>query len=171
MKNLLLKPFLFAIFTLGIVFAIISCTSAESNKTSHIKLSEGNNELKDDDLISENPLLEEEIVPEVIIEKATDLTDLDFYNVINKGVTLVDFWAAWCAPCRIQGPIVDEVAKEMGTKANVTKLNVDHFNTISMSYDVRNIPTIIIFKDGKAIERFVGVQNKDFLIQKLNAHI
>ncbi|MDD3878275.1 MAG: thioredoxin [Bacteroidales bacterium] len=105
----------------------------------------------------------------VKVEKATELTDRDFHNTIKTGVVLVDFWASWCAPCRIQGPIVDELAKEMSSKAVVSKLNVDQYNAISAEYGVRNIPTIIIFKNGRETKRFVGVQTKEYLTQEINS--
>ncbi len=101
------------------------------------------------------------------VDKAIELTDKDFNSTINQGVVLVDFWAAWCAPCRTLGPTIDELAKEMSDKVTIAKLNVDQYNAISLQYDVRNIPTIIIFKNGKLERRFLGIQTKEFLKQQI----
>ncbi len=111
---------------------------------------------------------EKDVPPQKVIEKAKELTDESFYSTINSDkVVLVDFWAVWCPPCRIQGPIIDELAREIGHKAAITKLNVDHYNDISTAYNVRNIPTIILFKNGEVVNRFVGVQQKDFLLHQI----
>jgi len=106
----------------------------------------------------------EEVHPEVI-------TDKNFETTISKGVTLVDFWATWCGPCRRQGPIITEIAKEIGDKAVIGKLDVDKNGETAGKYHVRSIPTIIVFKDGKVVERLVGLQTKQTLLDVVNRYI
>lgn len=101
--------------------------------------------------------------------KVLTITDNDFDKTIKKGITLVDFWAVWCGPCRRQGPIVEEIANEVGKKFKIGKLDVDNNKTSSNTYNVRNIPTLIIFKDGKEVKRLVGLQDKQTLLNELNA--
>jgi thioredoxin 1 len=101
--------------------------------------------------------------------KVLTITDNDFDKTIKKGITLVDFWAVWCGPCRRQGPIVEEIASEVGKKFKIGKLDVDNNKTSSNTYNVRNIPTLIIFKDGKEVKRLVGLQDKQTLLNELNA--
>jgi thioredoxin 1 len=96
------------------------------------------------------------------------LNDSSFNNAISQGTTLVDFWAEWCGPCRMQGPILDEVATEIGEKAVISKLNVDDNRSIAGKYGIMSIPTLILFKDGKPVKQFVGVQNKKTLINAIN---
>jgi thioredoxin 1 len=79
---------------------------------------------------------------------------------------LVDFWAPWCGPCRILGPIVEELAGEMST-VKIGKINVDENPEVARTYGVMSIPTIKIFKDGQVVKEFVGVQSKDFLQAEL----
>jgi len=100
-------------------------------------------------------------------EGAIILTDANFQQTISKGVVLVDFWATWCPPCRVQGPIVEELAKEIGDKVTISKLDVDYNKNTAGKYGIANIPTLIIFKDGKEVKRFVGVQQKEALKQTL----
>jgi len=97
-------------------------------------------------------------------------TDANFDKEILKTdkPVLVDFWAPWCEPCRMQGPIIEDVAKTLGDKAKVGKLNVDENPTIAGKYSVMSIPTLMIFKDGKPVKQFVGVQNKETLVSELN---
>ena len=104
-------------------------------------------------------------------ENVKILDDANFDATVKSGVSLVDFWAAWCGPCKVQGPIVDEVADEIGEKANVCKVDVDQNQRISQRYGIRNIPTILILKDGKPVEKFVGVKPRNVLIKAINAHL
>lgn len=96
-------------------------------------------------------------------------TDANFEAEVLQasGPVLVDFYADWCGPCKMQGPIVHEVAESMGDKAKVGKLNVDESQESAQKFSVMSIPTLIIFKDGKVVETMVGVQTKDSLINKL----
>lgn len=103
----------------------------------------------------------------VVSSRIVILNDLNFKNQINDGVVLVDFWADWCQPCKIQGPIVSEVADEIGDKAKICKLDVQNNPKTSNELMIRNIPTIIIFKDGKPVKQFVGVKSKKTLIKSL----
>lgn len=85
-------------------------------------------------------------------------------------VALVDFWAPWCGPCQMQGPIVDELAGEIGDKAVIAKLNVDDNQDIAGQYGVMSIPTLLIFKDGEVVEQMVGVHQKEDLMKAIEKH-
>jgi thioredoxin 1 len=99
------------------------------------------------------------------------LDEKNFDSTVKSGVSLIDFWAVWCGPCKVQGPIVDEVADEIGGKANICKLDVDQNQRIAQKFGIRNIPTILILKDGKPVEKFVGVKPKNTLIKAVNSHL
>jgi len=101
-------------------------------------------------------------------ENVKILDDKNFEQTVAKGVSLVDFWAAWCGPCKIQGPIVDDVADELNGKANICKLDVDKNQRISQKYGIQNIPTILIFKDGKPVNKLVGVKPKSAILKALH---
>jgi thioredoxin 1 len=103
------------------------------------------------------------------VSKVITITDNDFDKTVKKGITMVDFWAVWCGPCRRQGPIVEEIANEVGKKIKIGKLDVDNNKVTSNTFNVRNIPTLIIFKDGKEVKRLVGLQDKQTLLNELNA--
>jgi thioredoxin 1 len=103
--------------------------------------------------------------------KVVVLTDAIFEETIAQGVVLVDFWAVWCPPCRIQNPIIEQVANEIGDVAKIAKLDVDHNPQSAGTHRVQNIPTLIIFKDGKPVQRFVGVQQKETLMAAIQSHI
>lgn len=103
----------------------------------------------------------------------TVLTDQTFASEISSGVVLVDFWAAWCGPCKLQGPVVEDVAKqfEANQRVKVAKMNVDENPSTSQQFGIMSIPTIIVFKDGKPVEQLIGLQNKQTLIQRIEKHL
>lgn len=88
------------------------------------------------------------------------LTDASFMKQVSQGVSLVDFWAPWCMPCKILGPVISQVADEIGDQAKICKLNVDVHKKMATKFGVKGIPTVILFKDGKPVKRFVGVKPK-----------
>ena len=97
-----------------------------------------------------------------------ELNDSNFSETIKEGVTLVDFWAPWCAPCMMQGPIVEGVAGKVGNKAKVAKVNVDEAQQAANELGIRAIPTVILFKDGKSVQQFVGVTQERALISAID---
>ena len=98
------------------------------------------------------------------------ITDSDFEKEVLQysGVVLVDFWAAWCGPCKMIAPILDEVAEEM-PDAKITKVNVDEEQELAAKYGIRSIPTLIVFKDGEKVEQMVGVMPKAAIKAKLES--
>ncbi|MDI9339927.1 MAG: thioredoxin [Sediminibacterium sp.] len=104
---------------------------------------------------------------------ALEITDSNFEELVLKSEkpVLVDFWAEWCGPCRMVGPVVEELAKEYDGKAVVGKVNVDLNSNISAQYGIRNIPTLLYFKNGQVVDKQVGVAPKATLASKLNAHM
>lgn len=98
------------------------------------------------------------------------ITDQNFDSeVLGSAVpVLVDFWAVWCGPCIVQGPIVEEVAKAMDGRAKVGKLNVDENPAMAQKYMVMSIPTLMIFKNGAVVKQFIGVTSKETILGELN---
>ncbi|MBW1731036.1 MAG: redoxin domain-containing protein [Deltaproteobacteria bacterium] len=94
-------------------------------------------------------------------------SDHEFYERIRYGVSLVDFNAPWCAPCRLQEPILKKLASKFEGKATVYSLNVDEHQELARSLKIYNIPTLIVFKDNKEIERIIGLQTESFLGEAL----
>lgn len=104
---------------------------------------------------------------------ALEINDANFDELVLKSdkPVLVDFWAEWCGPCRMVGPIVEELSKEYDGKAVIGKVNVDHNPNISMNFGIRNIPTILFFKNGEVVDKQVGAVPKASLASKLDAQL
>jgi thioredoxin 1 len=97
-----------------------------------------------------------------------NLTDQNFAAVTKSGLVMVDFWAAWCTPCKMIVPIMNDIADEYKGKVRVGKLNVDQSRQTAAKYGIRSIPTVIIFKNGKEFKRIVGVKSKNAYLKELN---
>lgn len=91
------------------------------------------------------------------------LDDSSFKKTINSGVTLVDFYADWCGPCRMIAPIIEELSTEFAGKANIAKLDIEKAQEVTAEFQVTSIPTIILFKDGSEVKRIVGLRDKETL--------
>ena len=102
-------------------------------------------------------------------DKVVELTDESFDETIKEGVTLVDFWAPWCAPCRIQNPVISKIADEIGDKAKITKINMDQHKKAAIRMKIKNIPNIIIFKDGQAVRQLIGAKPKHTILKALTS--
>jgi len=102
---------------------------------------------------------------------AVALTKDTFQGNIESGVTLVDFWAPWCGPCKMQLPIVEELSGELEGSATIAKINVDEEPEIASQFGVMSIPTLILFKDGQPVDKMVGLQSKDALKTKIQGQL
>ncbi len=101
--------------------------------------------------------------------KYVELTQENFEETIKEGVTMVDFWAPWCGPCRMIAPVVEELAEDFDGRATIAKVNTDEQQEISVKYGIRSIPAILFFKDGELVDQMVGAASKDVFADKLNA--
>jgi len=95
------------------------------------------------------------------------LTNKNYKTGIKKGLVLVDFWAPWCAPCKIIAPTLNEIAEEQSDKVTIAKVNVDQQKQVAQKYKIRNLPTLILFKDGKEQKRITGVKAKRVLLKEI----
>ena len=101
-------------------------------------------------------------------KKILTLTDKNFTQQTKNKLVLVDFWAEWCAPCRMMAPILNDVATELSGSSHVGKVNIEQYKSLAQNYKVRSIPTLILFKNGKEINRFVGIKNKEFILKEIS---
>lgn len=104
-------------------------------------------------------------------ENLVHLTDENFQQTIATGVTLVDFHATWCGPCRMIAPIVEQLSGMMQGKAQIAKLDIDQAQQTTNSLQITSVPTVILFKDGKEVKRVVGVKDLDFFVNLIQASI
>jgi thioredoxin 1 len=104
---------------------------------------------------------------------ALEFTDAAFKaDVLDSDkLTVVDFWAEWCGPCRAIGPIIEDLSKEYAGKVNVGKLNVDHNPEVSINYGITSIPAILFFKNGQMVDKLVGAQPKANFVKKIEQHM
>jgi thioredoxin 1 len=95
------------------------------------------------------------------------LTDQNFRQKTKGKVVLVDFWARWCAPCRMMAPVLNDVASELNGNSHVGKVDIQQYQNLATEFKIRNIPTMVLFKDGKEVNRFVGIKSKEFLLKEI----
>ncbi len=101
-------------------------------------------------------------------DKIKDLTDKNFKFQLKNNISLVDFWASWCVPCKMMAPVLNELAEEVSPGVQVCKVNVEQYQSLASQYGIKGIPTMLLFRNGKEINRFVGVKSKDFLLDQIN---
>jgi thioredoxin 1 len=98
------------------------------------------------------------------------LTDKNFQHQTKNKFVLVDFWASWCAPCRMMAPVLNEVADELSDNSYVGKVNIEQYQSLAQKFQVRGIPTMILFKNSKEVDRFVGIKSKEFLLKQIKKY-
>ncbi len=103
-------------------------------------------------------------------QKILILTDKNIQQQLKNKLVLADFWASWCAPCRMMATVLNEVAEELSGNSNVAKVNIEQYQSLAQKYSVRSIPTLILFKNGIEVDRFAGVKTKDYLLKQIQKH-
>lgn len=184
----------FAVASIIVSSLIISCGGGMNNSdnsiVTHDSIKENNTTLASNDTINEDASsslkndngskvtssnikhdtdTKKAITP--VIKDIAQVTDDTFDETIGKGIVLVDFWATWCGPCKLQSPVLEEVNKEMAGKITIAKLNIDQNRYTTKRFGVRNIPTLILFKNGKQVNTFVGLTQKEDIINALNKEL
>lgn len=103
--------------------------------------------------------------------KYIDLTQDTIENTIKEGVSLVDFWAPWCGPCRMIAPVIEQLAQDFEGKAKICKVNTEDEQDLTMKYGIRSVPTILFVKDGEVVDQIIGATSKAALEEKLNTYL
>lgn len=103
--------------------------------------------------------------------KYKELNAANFDETVGNGVSLVDFWAPWCGPCRMVAPVIEELAEEYDGKANICKVNTDEEQDLAVKFGIRSIPTILFFKNGENVDQMVGAASKQAFQEKLDSLI
>jgi len=106
-------------------------------------------------------------------ENITTLTDATFDETVSSSdvPVLVDFWAEWCGPCKVIAPILEEIATEQAGRVKIAKINIDENLDVTRRFEVMSIPTLLLFKDGEAVQRLIGAKPKGQLLQEISAHL
>ncbi len=99
--------------------------------------------------------------------KVLTLTEQNFQQQTKNKVVLIDFWASWCAPCRMMAPVLNDVATELNGNSHVGKVDIQQYQSLANKFKVRNIPTMILLKNGAEVNRFVGIKSKEFLLKEI----
>ena len=138
-----------------------------------IQVGNGDAEMGDGRLHAGEPNAKEQGAAGNMSENTMAVTDTTFDGEVSnaKGLVLVDFWAAWCGPCRMIAPTLEALAKEYAGKIKITKLDVDANQPTAMKYNVRSIPTLVFFKDGKHVDTLIGAHPRPSLEAKINQHL
>jgi len=100
--------------------------------------------------------------------KYIELNNDNFEATTKEGVSMVDFWAPWCGPCRMIAPVIEELAEDFDGKANICKVNTDEQQDLAMQFGVRSIPTIVFMKDGEIVDTMIGAASKEAFAEKIN---
>jgi len=104
-------------------------------------------------------------------EKIIILNDKNFKNQTKNGILLVDFWAPWCAPCKMMAPVLNEMAEQDSNSVTIAKVNVDIEQQLAHNFNIRSIPTMVMFANGKEVKRFSGIKSRNFLIKEVNDYL
>jgi len=100
-------------------------------------------------------------------EKIVALTEKNFQTQTKNKLVLVDFWASWCAPCKMMAPVLNDAASELEGNAIIGKVNIEENQSLAKQFNIRSIPTMVLFKNGVEVGRFSGVKNKDFVLKQI----
>lgn len=106
---------------------------------------------------------------ETVTNQVVDLATADFDATIQRDLTLVDFWAPWCGPCRMQAPVLDQVAAQFGAEVRIARVNVDEEPQLAHRYQIHSIPTLLLFREGQIFREFVGTQSVTTLVSAIKA--